>query len=120
MRRVVFLLATVLAAFGMAATTAASPPATGVVRNYADLTADCPNPEGIAIDPNGNVYASSAPHIFSGSGPANICIISEVPVRGRPELDCRLPGLGPAAVHPLLSRLRSLSQHHILPVRTTE
>ena len=100
MRRVVFLLATVLAAFGMAATTAASPPATGVVRNYADLTADCPNPEGIAIDPNGNVYASSAPHIFSGSGPANICIIS-------PSLQIRDISVapGPSGVTNLLGEL---------------
>lgn len=48
----------------------------GVVHNFVDLRGHCPFPEGIAIDPTGNVYAASAPHIGAGTGPANICVIS--------------------------------------------
>jgi len=50
-------------------------PVQGVVQNFADLRSHCPFPEGIAIDPLGNVYAASAPHLFGGTGPANICVI---------------------------------------------
>jgi len=68
----------------------ATQPAAGVVQDYASLNGHCPNPEGIAIDPNGNVYASSAPHVFGGTGPANICVIStsgqirEIPIASGP------------------------------------
>jgi sugar lactone lactonase YvrE len=51
-----------------------------VVQNYGpNLSLACPFPEGIAVDPRGNVYASSAPHIpgvSPGAGPANICVIN--------------------------------------------
>ena len=76
MRRTVILLAAAFAALCVTPTAFATQPATGVVQDYADLNGHCPNPEGIAIDPNGNVYASSAPHVFGGTGPATICVIS--------------------------------------------
>jgi sugar lactone lactonase YvrE len=76
MRRLAFVLAAVLAVLGSTQSALATQPSTGVVRDYANLNGHCPNPEGIAIDPEGNVYASSAPHIFSGSGSANVCVIS--------------------------------------------
>src|SRR5258708_38988429 len=76
-RQMVFLLlTTLLALLGVTPTAFATQPATGVVQDYADLNGHCPNPEGIAIDPNGNAYASSAPHVFGGTGPATICVIS--------------------------------------------
>jgi sugar lactone lactonase YvrE len=70
------------------------------VQNYANLNGHCPNPEGIAIDPVGNVYAASAPKIFGGTGPSNICVIStsgairEIPIAP-----------GPAGVTNLLGEL---------------
>jgi sugar lactone lactonase YvrE len=76
MRRPTILLLTVLGLLGITPAALATEPAANVVQDYSDLKHDCPNPEGIAIDPIGNVYASSAPHIFGGSGPANICVIS--------------------------------------------
>ncbi|HEV8656273.1 MAG TPA: SMP-30/gluconolactonase/LRE family protein [Candidatus Limnocylindria bacterium] len=47
----------------------------GVVRNFGpDLTATCNLPEGVAVDPQGNVYASSL-NFGATSGPANICVL---------------------------------------------
>ena len=44
---------------------------TGVVSNFGpNLAAACPNPEGIAIDPQGNLYAAS----FAFKPVANICV----------------------------------------------
>jgi sugar lactone lactonase YvrE len=96
----VFVLAAALAVLGSTQTALATKPSIGVVRDYADLNGRCPNPEGIAIDPQGNVYASSAPHIFSGSGPANVCVIS--PSRRIREIPI---APGPAGVTNLLGEL---------------
>jgi sugar lactone lactonase YvrE len=76
MRRTAMISLAVLVLFGLAPAALAAKPAVDVVENYANLNSDCPNPEGIAIDPIGNVYASSAPHISGGTGAANICVIS--------------------------------------------
>ncbi|MGH2490941.1 MAG: SMP-30/gluconolactonase/LRE family protein [Candidatus Limnocylindria bacterium] len=47
----------------------------GVVRNFGpELSATCNLPEGVAVDPWGNVYASSL-NFGSASGPANICVL---------------------------------------------
>lgn len=47
----------------------------GVVRNFGpDLSSRCNLPEGIAVDPRGNVYASSL-NFGAASGPANICVL---------------------------------------------
>jgi sugar lactone lactonase YvrE len=46
-------------------------PPTGVVSNFGpNLAASCPNPEGIALDPMGNLYAAS----FAFKPVANICV----------------------------------------------
>ena len=51
---------------------AAASPHVGVVRNFGpNLEATCHNPEGIAVDPQGNVYASS----FAFGSSANICVL---------------------------------------------
>jgi len=50
-------------------------PEAGSVRNFGPgLSATCNLPEGIAVDPQGNVYASSL-NFGAGSGPANICVL---------------------------------------------
>ena len=47
----------------------------GVVRNFGpDLSESCNQPEGIAVDPRGNVYASSL-NFAGDSGTANICVL---------------------------------------------
>src|SRR3989441_11180142 len=49
----------------------AGPPSVGVVTNFGpNLAAVCPMPEGIAVDPTGNLYASS----FAFKPIANICV----------------------------------------------
>jgi sugar lactone lactonase YvrE len=61
------------------------------------LQADCPFPEGIAVDPAGRVYASA----FSSTPVANVCVLD---ARGR--LLRRLPvAAGPAGVAALLGML---------------
>ncbi|MDP9264578.1 MAG: SMP-30/gluconolactonase/LRE family protein [Chloroflexota bacterium] len=65
------LLAALIAAITLASTqpALARPPAIGVVRTLVDLaTADCHNPEGIAVAPDGTLYAAG----FSG----NICVVT--------------------------------------------
>ena len=50
-------------------------PQTGAVENFGpDLAATCNLPEGVAVDPTGNVYASSL-NFAAASGPANICVL---------------------------------------------
>jgi sugar lactone lactonase YvrE len=50
----------------------ADQPVTGVVVNFGpNLRSTCPNPEGIAIDPLGNLYAAS----FAPGSHANICVL---------------------------------------------
>jgi sugar lactone lactonase YvrE len=52
---------------------AASQPEVGVVQNFGPpLAAHCHNPEGIAIDPTGNLYAAS----FAFQPFANICVVN--------------------------------------------
>lgn len=47
----------------------------GVVRNFGpELSGSCNQPEGIAVDPRGNVYASSL-NFAGASGSANICVL---------------------------------------------
>src|SRR2546427_11916441 len=51
---------------------AASPAEVGSVHNFGPpLAASCHNPEGIAVDPTGNLYAAS----FAFQPVANICVI---------------------------------------------
>jgi sugar lactone lactonase YvrE len=46
----------------------------GVVHNFGpNLRADCPSPEGIAVDPSGRIYTTSIPLT---PGAANICVLS--------------------------------------------
>jgi len=53
----------------------AAAPEAGAVRDFGpNLTASCPQPEGIAVDPRGNVYASS----FSAAG--TICVVDRTGV----------------------------------------
>jgi sugar lactone lactonase YvrE len=50
-------------------------PEASAVRNFGpELSATCNLPEGIAVDPRGNVYASSL-NFAATSGPANICVL---------------------------------------------
>jgi len=50
-------------------------PQAGPVQNFGpELSATCNLPEGIAVDPRGNVYASSL-NFGATSGPANICVL---------------------------------------------
>jgi len=50
-------------------------PEAGAVRNFRpELSATCNLPEGIAVDPRGNVYASSL-NFGATSGPASICVL---------------------------------------------
>ncbi|TME86953.1 MAG: hypothetical protein E6I44_11005 [Chloroflexi bacterium] len=54
---------------------AAAAPSAGEVRNFGpELSATCNLPEGVAVDPQGNVYASSL-NFNATSGPANICVL---------------------------------------------
>ena len=50
-------------------------PDAGSIQNFGpELSATCNLPEGIAVDPRGNVYASSL-NFGATSGPANICVL---------------------------------------------
>jgi hypothetical protein len=72
MRRLVPLVTLALLLVSQQPATAAD---VGVVRNFGpDLAATCNLPEGIAVDPRGNVYASSL-NFAATSGPANICVL---------------------------------------------
>lgn len=54
---------------------AVAAPEGGSVQNFGpELSATCNLPEGIAVDPQGNVYASSL-NFGAASGPANICVL---------------------------------------------
>lgn len=54
---------------------AVAAPDAGSVQNFGpELSATCNLPEGIAVDPRGNVYASSL-NFGAASGPANICVL---------------------------------------------
>ncbi len=62
------------AAVALQSPVSAAPPANGTPQNFGpNLQATCPNPEGIAVDPQGNLYASS--FAFSTTV-ANICVVN--------------------------------------------
>jgi sugar lactone lactonase YvrE len=72
MRKLVAFLA--LASLLLAQPAVADSPV-GQVRNFGpDLKSSCPFPEGIAVDPAGRIYASSA-NLAATSGPATICVL---------------------------------------------
>ena len=73
MRRLVSLTTLVLVL--SATQPALAAPEAGSVQNFGpELSATCNLPEGIAVDPQGNLYASSL-NFGAGSGPANICVL---------------------------------------------
>src|SRR5258708_13536484 len=79
MSRIACLLTSAAMAFvALPLTTLAAAPPVGIVQNFGpNLLADCPNPEGIAIDPSGNLYAASFPAFQAvRTLSANICVIS--------------------------------------------
>jgi sugar lactone lactonase YvrE len=70
MRRLLVLMLTIVAVLTPQPVLAGQP-AVGVVTNFGpNLAAVCPQPEGIAIDPTGNLYAAS----FAFKPVANICV----------------------------------------------
>ncbi len=61
-----------LAAVAFLPIAALAQPAGGFLQDFGpNLRADCPNPEGIAVDPGGFVYASS----FAFAPTADICVL---------------------------------------------
>ncbi len=74
MRRATIVL-TILLSLALSTSATAVPPQVGVVSDFGpNLTASCPHPEGIAVDPRGDVYASS----FSATG--TICVLDRTGV----------------------------------------
>jgi len=74
MRRLMVLLAAVAALLIPVPASAVSQRPVGVVQNFGPpLAASCHNPEGIAIDPTGNLYAAS----FAFQPVANICVVNQ-------------------------------------------
>src|SRR3989442_12035658 len=72
MRRLTLLGAAAITIGLAVPASAASPAAVGSVQNFGPpLAASCHNPEGIAVDPTGNLYAAS----FAFQPVANICVI---------------------------------------------
>src|SRR5688572_30321475 len=68
-------LFTIVASLIFAQQPAVAASAVGEVRDFGpDLSTTCNLPEGIAVDPRGNVYASSL-NFGSATGPANICVL---------------------------------------------
>src|SRR2546425_12449507 len=73
MRRLTLLGAAAITIGLAVPASAASPAAVGSVQNFGPpLAASCHNPEGIAVDPTGNLYAAS----FAFQPVANICVIN--------------------------------------------
>jgi sugar lactone lactonase YvrE len=82
---------------------AAAPPPVGVIQNFGPpLAASCHNPEGIAIDSTGNLYAAS----FAFQPVANICVVN----REGALVDVIAVPAGPAGVASLLGELFEPSQ----------
>src|SRR2546423_12950899 len=76
MRRARWLIAVLAAVTALTPVSAAA--ATAAFHNFGpNLQADCPNPEGIALDPAGNLYAASFPLLQTQRTPsANICVLN--------------------------------------------
>jgi sugar lactone lactonase YvrE len=76
MRRTRTLVVVLAAIAALAPATAQA--ATAAFHNFGpNLLADCPNPEGIALDPAGNLYAASFPAFQPVRAPsANICVVN--------------------------------------------
>jgi sugar lactone lactonase YvrE len=97
MRKLVIFFA--LASLLFAQPSAAASPSE--VRNFGpDLRTTCAFPEGIAADPSGRLYASSA-NLAAASGPANICVLD----RAGNIVDVISVAPGPAGVAQLLGML---------------
>jgi len=104
MSRIVLLFtAAALASLAVPQAAVAAPQQVGVIQNFGpNLLADCPNPEGIAIDPTGNLYAASFPAFQPVRTPsANICVVSPAGVL----IDKILVPPGPAGSTNLLGEL---------------
>jgi sugar lactone lactonase YvrE len=103
MRRLTFLAAAAIAIGLAVPASAGSRPEVGVVQNFGPpLAASCHNPEGIAVDPTGNLYAAS----FAFQPVANICVID----RDGLLADVIPVPAGPAGVASLLGELFEPSQ----------
>jgi sugar lactone lactonase YvrE len=103
-RTALLLTAAALALVAAPQVTLAAAPQVGVIQNFGpNLLADCPNPEGIAIDPTGNLYAASFPafQAVRSTPSANICVISPAGVL----IDKIAVPPGPAGVTNLLGEL---------------
>src|SRR5438045_8418147 len=76
MRRARWLIAVLAAVTALTPVSAAA--ATAAFHNFGpNLQADCPNPEGIALDPAGNLYPASFPLLQKQRTPsANICVLN--------------------------------------------
>ena len=103
MRRLMLLTAAAVT-LGLAVPASAAPsPQVGVVQNFGPpLAASCHNPEGIAVDPTGNLYAAS----FAFQPIANICVVN----RAGALADVIPVPTGPAGVASLLGELFEPSQ----------
>src|SRR5438132_10699047 len=103
MRRLTLLGAAAITIGLAVPASAASPAAVGSVQNFGPpLAASCHNPEGIAVDPTGNVYAAS----FAFQPVANICVVNR-----RGDLVDVIPvPAGPAGVASLLGELFEAGQ----------
>jgi len=103
MRRLVLLAAAAITLGLAVPASASSQPEVGVVKNFGPpLAASCHNPEGIAIDPTGNLYAAS----FAFQPVANICVIN----RDGALVDVIPVPAGPAGIASLLGELFEPSQ----------
>src|SRR5438132_14051815 len=103
MRRLTLLAAAAIALGLTVPASAGSRPEVGVVQNFGPpLAASCHNPEGIAIDPTGNVYAAS----FAFQPVANICVVNRAGVL----VDVIAVPAGPTGVASLLGELFEPSQ----------
>ena len=75
--RSLFAVMALIAALAVPTAALASPPPAAVHNFGPNLLKDCPNPEGIALDPSGNLYAASFPAFQSSrASSANICVVS--------------------------------------------
>ncbi len=98
MRRLTLLAATAITIGLAVPASAASPTNVGVVQNFGPpLAASCHNPEGIAVDPTGNLYAAS----FAFQPVANICVVN----RGGLLVDVIPVAAGSAGIASLLGEL---------------